>query len=437
MGKTIRSISPDTRAKKRRTLAPSKTSVATLHLLRIIAPLYMRFVLHFNGITVHNASELIRQFQDFHEHKTRLILAFRHPYGDEPQLFAYLFTNILKKEARKLGIPLLFIPHARFVHGYEVALWGDGLIRWVLPRMGAVPIHHAKLDSAGMKNIRSILANDAHPLALAPEGQVSYRGETLPRIESGTVRMGFWCAQDLKKANRDEQVIVLPLTVFQQFERKDSKKLASLLQKLESFCGLTPSEKMRISTVSDEPLDAFMFRLEKIEEKLIALTEAHYQSTYGLKLIPRQDAINEDREHLPSETINTVRAQQPPEPINTNRAQQPPEPEETAADRAADSETKVVQDTKNSINEEKLAFNPWQDIIHAALGQAETMLGITETRFSEKNKEAGLWCGRPRREPVLHRHGLLVAVLPHRCCRHCSGSGRFGHYAWQGLGCGH
>ncbi len=251
-------------------------------------------------------------------------------------------------------------------------------------------------------------------MALAPEGQVSYRGETLPRIESGTVRMGFWCAQDLKKANRDEQVIVLPLTVFQQLERKDSKKLASLLQKLESFCGLTPSEKMRISTVSDDTLEAFMLRLEKIEEKLNALTEAHYQSTYGLKLIPRQEAINEDREHLPSEPINTDREQQPPEPINTDRAQQPPEPintnreqqppepintdreqqppepEETAADRAADSETKVVQDTKNSINEEKLAFNPWQDIIHTALGQAEAMLGITETRFSAKNKEAGI-----------------------------------------------
>lgn len=201
---------PIIKARYRYPLKTSKPSTVLLSILRKITPFYLRWILHFSSIELCDAehqtvNSLVSLWRDFQDGKTRLILAFRHPYGDEPQVFSYLFDVLLKKKARRAGIPLAGHPHARFIHGYEVALWGGAFIRWLLPRIGAVPVYHVKADSAGIKAIRSIIRNGPYPIALAPEGQVSYRSETVPRLEAGCAQMGFWCADELEKEGRNER----------------------------------------------------------------------------------------------------------------------------------------------------------------------------------------------------------------------------------------
>jgi hypothetical protein len=50
-----------------------------------------------------------------------------------------------------------------------------------------------------MARITEAMINGRYPLALAPEGQVSYASERLPRLEQGTVRLGLAAADELDR----------------------------------------------------------------------------------------------------------------------------------------------------------------------------------------------------------------------------------------------
>jgi hypothetical protein len=273
MGKRTLQYAPIVKARIRQRLRPSSPSVPTLFLLRLLAPAYIRFALKFNAVTISGMNQILAAWRDFQEKRIRLILAFRHPYGEEPQLFSYVFDILLGRESRKCGNPLPRRPHARFVHGYEVALWGSAFIRWLLPRIGAVPVYHVRIDSAGMKAIRRILRDDACPLALAPEGQVSYRSETLPRLEQGAVRMGFWCAQDMEKSGRSERVVILPLSVHYKYDQRDMKKLMAMLERDEAACG------MKRAPSGSGPI-ALRDRLATLEDNILDMAETHYVKAY-------------------------------------------------------------------------------------------------------------------------------------------------------------
>ncbi len=268
---------PIAKARYRRPLKASSPSPSVLRVLRILSPIYLKFFLRFTsielrGVNAREPNSLISEWKAFQDGKTRLILAFRHPYGDEPQVFSYLFDVLLKRRARRAGISLRGHPHARFIHGYEVALWGGSVLRWILPRIGAVPVYHVRADSAGIKNIRSIIRSGPYPIALAPEGQVSYRSETVPRLETGSAQMGFWCAEELERERRNEGVRILPLSVHHRFDPRDEKKVSKMIRGMERACGIdTP----------DLPSIPLQLRLETIDEKALSLAEDHYFRTYG------------------------------------------------------------------------------------------------------------------------------------------------------------
>ena len=100
--------------------------------------------------------------------ESRCIIAFRHPDGREPQLLSSFFLFKLKKLAAKNKIRFNKRPHAIFVYGYEVVRWGGWVARFFMPNVGAIPIHHTKLDSKGMERIYSAIIDGPYPVALAP-----------------------------------------------------------------------------------------------------------------------------------------------------------------------------------------------------------------------------------------------------------------------------
>ena len=199
---------PPEGARRRQPLPEPKVSLWVLAAVRLVSGLYGRLGLKLNGIEFRHADRLLAAFAGFRAGHSRLILAFRHPYGDEPQVLS-------------LALSPEFSIHARFVHGYEVPMWSGPLVRWLLTRFGAMPVYHARLDKASMARIRTVLRDDAYPLALAPEGQASYRSETVPRLENGTARLGFWCALELRKSLRSERVEILPISILYRFDEKD------------------------------------------------------------------------------------------------------------------------------------------------------------------------------------------------------------------------
>ena len=268
---------PVVTARTRYRLAPSGIRPPIVWFVRQVGPLYLRLALCFRGVEVRDGAMLTQVIRDFQERRTRLIVAFRHPYGDEPQLLVHVFENLIPRMAKQMHQPLKHRPGLRLVHDFAVALWGDAVIRFILPRVGAMPVYHIKFDAESLNRIREVMRDGPSPLGLAPEGQISYHSETLPRIEQGTVRMGFWCARDLQKANRPERVQILPLSVHYQYDRRDEKKVRVAVAWLETICALPAAAP----DGAPETLDDLPPRLSAVEDRLLDVTEAFYRSAYG------------------------------------------------------------------------------------------------------------------------------------------------------------
>lgn len=182
---------------------------------------------------------MVDAWHDFEDKKARLLVGFRHAYGDDPQCIAYTLHHALPKAARKIGKPFKKMTHAHFIYGSEVPLWSGGFVRWLLPNVGAIPIDHVRMDSAGMSRIRRIISNGEFPLALAPEGHVTYDSESIGELETGTARFGFWCMDDLERQGRDEKILFLPISTFYRYAPGSEKVLSRYLATMERECGIT------------------------------------------------------------------------------------------------------------------------------------------------------------------------------------------------------
>ncbi|MCX7025477.1 MAG: hypothetical protein NT080_12820 [Spirochaetes bacterium] len=230
--------SPITRARPVLQLAEPRLRPWLPGLVRAAGGIYMRGVLKYDSIVLAHPERFVDAFGRFMSGRTRLLVAFRHPYGDEPQTLAWATVALAGAAAGKAGTKLPERPHVFFIHGYEVPLWGGPLVRWILPRSGSVPIHHAKLDSAGLARVRALVLDGEHPVALAPEGQTCYHSEIVDRLEKGVARLALWCAGDLAGRGRAESVEILPVSFFTTYLDPGGRKLARLLSGLERRLGL-------------------------------------------------------------------------------------------------------------------------------------------------------------------------------------------------------
>jgi hypothetical protein len=199
--------------------------------------------------------------------QSRCITAFRHSNGGEPQLLSWFFLFKLKALAAKKGVRFARRPHAVFIYGYEVARWGGWIVRLVMPQMGAMPVHHAKMDNKSMDRIYRAIIDGPYPVALAPEGQVSYITDAVPRLESGVVRIGFRAAQ---KANEKSgcPVEILPVSFHFRYSARGRLAMEKLLRKIEKTTGLSDKNGGKFT---------FTERLGRCRNYILELNETRYQ----------------------------------------------------------------------------------------------------------------------------------------------------------------
>jgi len=274
---------PTAKARRRPRLATPSVRPGALALIDTVGPVYARLALKVRSLGFVGGQHFVEALREFYDGKARLIVAFRHPYGDEPQVVMHAVHHGLPRYARRRGTPLSSRPHCLFLHGYEVPLWSGGVVRWILPRSGSLPVYHVRKDTAGLRAIRSALRDGPHPLALAPEGQVSYRSETLPRMERGTLQLAFWCAQELQEAGRRERVLVLPVSVHNRYQEADIGALERLARRLEAQAGLgegplapalQPPPGRHVGPA--ERRRALGLRLRRIDAALLSIAESFY-----------------------------------------------------------------------------------------------------------------------------------------------------------------
>ena len=258
---------PTVKASSSFTVPPPRISRLAIFICGLLGRVYLFFIYGMAKVVLHEDAILFDSFKRALSGESRCILAFRHPSGGEPELLSWFFLFKLKRYAAKKGVRFARDPHALFIYGYEVINWGGWVPRAVMPKLGAMPVHHSKIDRQGMERIINALTAGPYPVALAPEGQVSYTADAVPRLESGVVRIGFHAAELLGRKNVSSPVEVLPLSLQFRYGPRGKIAMERLLVKIEKVTGINGPGRDKLSLTE---------RLSQCREHVLEANEARY-----------------------------------------------------------------------------------------------------------------------------------------------------------------
>ncbi|GCL40447.1 1-acyl-sn-glycerol-3-phosphate acyltransferase [Anabaena sp. FACHB-1250] len=230
------------------------------------------------NIQAKNAEVLAELYHEFQAGKVRFLIAFRHPEVEDPLSMSYLLSRIVPKVARKKGIKLKYPLHSYFIYERGMTIWAGNWLGWLFSRLGGIPIRRGKrIDRTAINKARELFATAEMPIAIAPEGGTNGHSSIVSPLEPGVAQLGFWCVEDLKKANREEQVFIIPIGIKYSYVNPPWKRIDWLLSKLELDSGL-PVRKT--SEISQEREEILYQRVVDLSEYLISEMEEFYRRFY-------------------------------------------------------------------------------------------------------------------------------------------------------------
>ncbi len=240
-------------------------------------------------IEVTNIDPLVDLYAQFEAGKARFIMAPRHVEVDDPLSGLYLCSRAVAKAAKAEGIQLKQPVHTHFIYERGMTIWAGNGLGWLLSRIGGVPMRRGrKPDWVGLKAARKLMLEGALPMVVAPEGATNGHSERLGPLEPGVAQLGFWCAEDLARSHRLEQVFVVPIGIQYRYVKPSWGKLARLLSHLETQSGLSlsaePSAEPPAENIPHLPIEKDCYhRILRLGAHLIIKLEAFYSRCYHQK----------------------------------------------------------------------------------------------------------------------------------------------------------
>lgn len=235
-----------------------------------------------------NVETLAHLYHQFQTGKVRFLLAFRHPAAKDPFCMGHLIWKLVPAAAQQHNIPLQRPVHAHFLYDRGIPLWLGDWVKWLFPRLGGTPIHRGKLDLVGLRSARALFVNGQFPLAAAPEGATNGHNEIVSPLEPGISQLAFWCVEDIRKAGRDEEVVILPIGIQYRFTTPPWAQLEQVLTQLELDTGLEP-----VAHGGDRLHEALLYkRLYRLGEYLLSVMEDYYSRFFHVTLPPVVPADN-------------------------------------------------------------------------------------------------------------------------------------------------
>lgn len=208
-------------------------------LVRLLSPAFLRFVEGVRRVEVQGARTLLEEYRSFAAGESRLIVAFRHPSASDAPVVGHLFARRVRKLAGREGVQLPKETFIHFLYGRGVPLWSGPGTGWLLPRVAAIPVYHRRVDSKGMAAVREAAVAGRFPIALAPEGQVTYHNKRFGELEAGTGRIALWCREDLRRRGEAKAVRLLPLAIEYRFGPGAGRSFDRALKWIEEQSGLS------------------------------------------------------------------------------------------------------------------------------------------------------------------------------------------------------
>lgn len=286
---------------------PPRFNPLLLQIAQWSLPILLRFRLRpwlpagISHIDTVNVEALVDLYQQFQAGKIRFLMAFHHPEVDDPLCMLYLLSRAVPQVARQRGIRLQYPIHSHFIYERGMTLWAGDWLGWLFSRIGGIPIHRGKhLDWSGMRTARDLFVNGKFPIAVAPEGATNGHSEIISPLEPGVARLGFWCVESLLKANRPEQVVIVPIGIRYHYVEPPWSKLDWLLSQLEADSGL-PVQHIDPSA-SHEQEEIYYPRLLRLGEYLLGEMEEFYRRFYHQKL-PELTLMGNDSSANPNQVL--------------------------------------------------------------------------------------------------------------------------------------
>ena len=233
---------------------PPRPSRFVIGLLRHIGKLYLRIGQGTRQVKIYNPRPLYDAFHSFYSGKARLLIVFRHvEVADGPVIMSALTVNLRRLTRSRLhrkrggidGPPLPKKPHSFFLYGKDVLNWAGAGARWAFPRLGGIPVVNTRLDRASHDAIRGAIVAGEHPLALAPEGQVTYQMFHVSELAAGVGTMTRWIEQDL--AEEPQDIMILPIAIGYHLARDHESLIRNVLGRIYRVLGRHPDYSERAS----------------------------------------------------------------------------------------------------------------------------------------------------------------------------------------------
>ena len=252
-----------------------------------LLPVWIRWKTAISQIQADNVEVLVDLYRQFQEGKIRFLIAFRHPSVEDPLCLGYLLSHMLPKVARHRAVSLQHPIHAHFIDDRGIPLWAGSHIGWMASRLGGTSIQRGKADWTGLRSARDLFANGRFPMAAAPEGSTNGLSEIVNPLEPGIAQLGFWCAEDLHKAGRGEQVLIVPIGIQYNYVEDPWSAIGNLLSELEAASGLPVYAESDSSDMLNpqgrgnpgrgDPAPTSLYpRLLRLAEHLLLLMEQFY-----------------------------------------------------------------------------------------------------------------------------------------------------------------
>lgn len=233
-------------------------------------------------VTVQNGETLARLFHHFQSNQIRLLIAFRHVEVEDPLCMGYMFSQVIPDLAQQQQMPLKGLIHSHFMYDRGMSLWAGTWLTSFFAEMGGIPVRRGARDLKAIKMAREILINGQFPLTIAPEGATNGHSELLSPLEPGVAQLAFWGVQDLRQQQREEAVMVLPVSIRYRYVNPDWDRLDRLLTGLEVDSGLTISSDS--STPENPDVEHYYQRLLRIGTQMLSYTEQVYRRFYHASL---------------------------------------------------------------------------------------------------------------------------------------------------------
>lgn len=261
-----------------------------LAVVHFLLPTWLRWKTAISQIEADNVEVLVNLYRQFQEGKIRFLMAFRHPQIQDPLCLGYLLSQIVPRVAQKMGVRLQRPIHAHLIYDRGIPLWAGSYVGWIASRLGGIPIQRGKADWTGLRVARDFFANGPCPMAAAPEGATNGLSEVVNPLEPGIAQLGFWCAEDLHQAGREQQVLIVPIGIQYSYVQAPWRAIANLLSELEAASGLPVDSNSGSDILSAELLYP---RLLRLAERLLSLMEEFYRRFYH-QTLPEVQVLCED-----------------------------------------------------------------------------------------------------------------------------------------------